>query len=245
MNNQQLQIKGLELEIKDLGFDFLEGFSLHCGSVADQQCNIADGSVDMILTDPPYGKDYVDTWYDLAIFADKKLKEGGFLVSYFGQTHLIQFYNILDAKLNYWWTYALLHTGRYQWQFHRHLQCGWKPIVVFYKGSGNDTLKFPDKSKSLWSTGTDVIQGSGREKGLHKWQQGLSELFPLIETFSNEGDLIADPFAGSGTTLVASLQLKRQAVGIEIDPSSVNTIKRRLNKIRVFLEGKRVVEQFL
>lgn len=51
-----------------------------------------------------------------------------------------------------------------------------------------------------------------------------------IKSWSNEGDLILDPFAGSGTTLKAAHQLGRKWVGIEINPDYIKICKARLNK---------------
>lgn len=50
----------------------------------------------------------------------------------------------------------------------------------------------------------------------------------LIKSWSNEGDLILDPFAGSGTTLKAAHQLNRKWVGIEINPDYIQLAKKRL-----------------
>ena len=49
-----------------------------------------------------------------------------------------------------------------------------------------------------------------------------------IKSWSNEGDLILDPFAGSGTTLKAAQQLNRKWIGIEINSAYVQLAKKRL-----------------
>ena len=49
-----------------------------------------------------------------------------------------------------------------------------------------------------------------------------------IISWSNEGDLVLDPFAGSGTTLKMARQLKRNYIGIEINADYINIIKERL-----------------
>ncbi len=50
----------------------------------------------------------------------------------------------------------------------------------------------------------------------------------LIISYSNEGDLVADPFAGSGTTLIEGRNLDRNILGIDIDPKCVETQKKEL-----------------
>jgi tRNA G10 N-methylase Trm11 len=49
---------------------------------------------------------------------------------------------------------------------------------------------------------------------------------------SNVGDTVFDPFAGTGTTLVVAKQLKRNAMGIDIDHDNVKLIQRRLREER-------------
>lgn len=61
-------------------------------------------------------------------------------------------------------------------------------------------------------------------------------VFPLqlplrhIQSWTNEGDLVLDPFAGSGTTLLAAKQLKRSFIGIEKNEDYFNIIMDRLNE---------------
>jgi len=62
-----------------------------------------------------------------------------------------------------------------------------------------------------------------------------------IKSWSNEGDLILDPFAGSGTTLKAAQQLNRKWIGIEINPDYVQLAKKRLTP---YVQQQRL-EQFL
>ena len=55
------------------------------------------------------------------------------------------------------------------------------------------------------------------ERTEHPFQKGLDLLRELVRVYSNQRDLILDPFAGSGSTLVAAYQEGRRAVGIEKD----------------------------
>jgi len=64
-------------------------------------------------------------------------------------------------------------------------------------------------------------------------QKPLLLLERIIEASSNEGDLVLDPFNGSGTTVEAAVRLKRNFIGIDMHPVSIETTKKRLDKINV------------
>lgn len=55
----------------------------------------------------------------------------------------------------------------------------------------------------------------------------------IIQASSNEGDIVLDPFAGCGTTLVAAQRFKRRWVGIDISPTATNLMIRRMGKVGV------------
>ena len=67
--------------------------------------------------------------------------------------------------------------------------------------------------------------------------KGHSATFPVdlpswfIKLFTKPGDLVLDPFIGSGTTAVAAKQLGRYYVGIEIDPTYIRIAESRLNSV--------------
>ncbi len=63
----------------------------------------------------------------------------------------------------------------------------------------------------------------------HKQQSPIHLLTRIILSSSKVGDLIFDPFAGTGTTLIVAKQLKRNSIGIEIDSTNVSFIKNRLS----------------
>lgn len=67
---------------------------------------------------------------------------------------------------------------------------------------------------------------------LHKQQSPVQLLTRIILSSSVVGDMIFDPFAGTGTTLVVAKQLQRNSLGIEIDPHNVSVIEDRLYKER-------------
>ena len=67
---------------------------------------------------------------------------------------------------------------------------------------------------------------------LHKQQAPIQLLLRIILSSTNPGDVVLDPFAGSGTTLVVAEQLGRKSVGIELDSYNVELIENRLAKPR-------------
>ena len=66
------------------------------------------------------------------------------------------------------------------------------------------------------------------EVGLHPTQKPVPLMEYFIKTYSNEGDIILDNCAGSGSTLIAAKNLKRQFIGIERDINYYNVILERL-----------------
>lgn len=69
-------------------------------------------------------------------------------------------------------------------------------------------------------------------KRLHKQQTPIQLLLRIILSSTKPGDVVLDPFAGSGTTLVVSQQLERKSIGIEIDSHNVKIINNRLTEQR-------------
>jgi hypothetical protein len=187
-----------------------------------RQVDLTPDSVDLILTDPPYPEEYLPLWGDLSIFAKKVLKPSGFFISYSGLLHLPKVMSLLADSLIHYWTFALLHKGVNQLVHPRNIFCGWKPILVFQK----------PPFKRIEDPTEDVIEGSGREKDLHDWQQSPQDLIQLISTFSKPDAVILDPCAGSGTTLVAGKDLLRNFIGIDIDEQNVRVMKSRLGEVR-------------
>ena len=65
---------------------------------------------------------------------------------------------------------------------------------------------------------------------LHPTQKPLAALKPLIEAFCPAAGVVLDPFAGSGSSLVAAQQLGRQFIGIELDEQHHRTATARLQE---------------
>jgi DNA methylase len=163
-------------------------------------------NIDAIITDPPYPAEYLDCFSDLSLFASEHLKDDGFCVVYSGQYHLPEVIRRLSEHLTYVWTFCLYHVGKKQLVNGVNIMCGWKPILIFSKGR-----------KKMRFSAYDVVESVQMEKHSHEWQQSESGAAKLIEIFSAPGELIVDPFAGSGTFLKVAHDLGREAIGAEID----------------------------
>jgi site-specific DNA-methyltransferase (adenine-specific) len=79
----------------------------------------------------------------------------------------------------------------------------------------------------------DVIDWTYSGNKLHPTQKPLSVLLPLVETFSKPDGTVLDPFAGSGSSLLAAKMLGRSYVGIELDAKYHAIAARRLAEPKV------------
>jgi len=164
----------------------------------------------LILTDPPYPKDSLTLWGDLGEWAANALANDGILVAYSGQLYLPQVLNMLSEHLDYWWCGAVVHKGSGNLTPLSHpvrkVINQWKPLVMFYKKGGYGFER----------TFRDLVDGTGAQKTDHNWQQPVEEAKIIVENFTKEGELVVDPFAGSGGFCKAAHDLGRIAVGAEI-----------------------------
>lgn len=179
---------------------------------------IPPNSVDLIFTDPPYVESALEVYRDLSKFASIVLKPGGLCLAYSGQIFLPQILSHLSENLTYGWTLAIRHTGGYTQIFKVRCRNMWKPILMFYK----------PPLEIWWKVFDDMVDGK-MQKDSHEWQQALNEAEYYINMLCPPDGLIVDPFAGSGTSLVAAKKLGRQFIGIEDDAEDIQKIVKRLN----------------
>ena len=178
---------------------------------------IADESVDLVLTDPPYDKSSVDLYRKAAKVAARILKPGGSFIAYSGQKYLPEVYGLINhPALRYWWTFAGVHAGGNQMLQKLGIRCGWKPIVWYVKGTRGDV------SEIL----TDVVTGA-REKDHHEWQQAEAEALHFIDKLTFPDGLVVDFFLGGGTTKAAADKLGRRFIGFEIDHTTAEKLRER------------------
>jgi hypothetical protein len=184
------------------------------GDFTEVLADIPDGSVDCIITDPPYPYEFIDCWSRLSEFAASKLKPNGFCIAYSGQANLNHVMRLMDHSLQYYWVMAVYHEGSTQIVNGSNFMCRWKPVLVYQNGK-----------KRMPNVVQDYFISKQREKEGHDWQQSLSGVKYLIEHFTKTGDLIVEPFAGSGTTIKAAIEMNRSVIAAEIDETTYNIAK--------------------
>lgn len=75
------------------------------------------------------------------------------------------------------------------------------------------------------------LKGSSNEKCGHPSQKPLDLITKLIACSTDEGDIVLDPFIGSGTTAVAAANMARNWIGIDNNPEYIEIAKKRLDEI--------------
>jgi DNA modification methylase len=208
-----------------------KGFSnslLH-GDCIELLSHMAPRSVDFVLTDPPYLVNYSsrdrrnvpnddnDAWLKPA-FTEiyRVLRWNRFCVSFYG-------WNKADKFLAAW------------------REVGFRPVghLTFTKryASTERFLRYQHENAYLLAKGSpakpahtipDVLEWKYTGNNLHPTQKPVCVLTPLIESFSHPGDVVLDPFCGSGSTLVAAQQQHRRFVGIELSKRYFDLAKLRL-----------------
>ena len=122
--------------------------------------------------------------------------------------------------------------------------------ILFYSKSNNNIFNIQrlpyqsvisKKSKELFhpdgkmmgDSWNDVnrLTTTAKERTGYPTQKPEKLLERIIKSSSNEGDIVLDPFCGSGTTVVVSKKLGREFIGIDKNPSAVEICKYRLSKI--------------
>ena len=111
------------------------------------------------------------------------------------------------------------------------------PLPVGYKHARENGMFVTDvwddirELTSGYFAGDEALRDAAGNR-LHKQQTPIQFLLRIILSSTNPGDVVLDPFAGSGTMLVVAEQLERHAIGIELDAHNVALIQNRLAEQR-------------
>lgn len=199
--------------------DITERYKLFCCDIKNAPGQVEKNSVDWIITDPPYPKEYIELIKPLGEFSRYALKKGGSLICMIGQSYLPDIYSILSECLTYNWTCCYLMPGDAVTVWPRKVTTGWKPLLWF--------IKDKYQKDSMY----DVFKSQAKDKEHHFWGQSESGMADIIERFTFPGNIICDPFLGAGTTGVVALRANRFFIGMDNDPEAIDETKRRFKEI--------------
>jgi len=189
-------------------------------------------SIDFVLTDPPYitryrdrsgrrvANDDNDAWLDPA-FAEifRLLKPDSFCLSFYGWNQAERFIAAWRAA-GFWlaghFVFAKKYASSVRFARYQHEQA-----YLLAKGDpGRPSVPI-----------SDVIAFPYSGNRLHPTQKPVEALEPIIGAFCPPGGVVLDPFAGSGSTLIAARDTARRFIGIELEPGHYVTASERLANV--------------
>ena len=209
---------------------------------------------DLVLTDPPYSE-------RVHVFAksgsiSKSQLEGEF--EHINEGEMLEYFLLMSTVARRWvvsfiaWEHAALlykrppvglrfirfgvwvknETGPPQFSGDRPAQ-GWEAIAFLH--NAQEKLRWNGKGRSsVFSHTIERLYTNGKW-GAHPTVKPLGLVKELMLLFSNNGDVVLDPFAGSGTTGVAAKQLGRRAILIEREEKYCDLIIERLQQEAMLL----------
>lgn len=218
----KLQEKRIKLREDALEVPLIDrtGVKLIQGDFIEASKEISDNSIDLIFCDPPYSKEYLPLYGELAKLADRILKPGASLVAYTG---CFNFPDVIDqirsnSSLKWNWQLVILHTGPTEAMQGPKVFVRYKPLLWFVKERNNAPEYI-----------TDVIVSHKPDKIAHDWEQSTVEAGQCISRLTLENQIVFDPMMGSGTTGEAAVKLKRQFIGIEINSETYKIAQYRIS----------------
>jgi len=182
---------------------------------------IRPGTVDLVLTDIPYGRHFLPQLPDLATFAKRVLKDGGVFCCYSGVAFLDHVLLEFAEKLVY------RAIGFSSWSGDgpvlQHIGCVTQatPVVIFSKGTWRITSRWYNHYRC-----------ENREQDKHPWQKVLADMAHWVQSFTEPGDLVCDPLAGAFTAAVACEKMGRNFIGCDQEKRNVLVGQRRLRTYR-------------
>jgi len=210
------------------------------GSCGDELKTIPDETIDLIVTDPPYGINYksnkqnCDTRSDTTIYKDKdeyfeKISgDDKVPVEWLDSAYRVLKNNSAIYIFGHWSTWHLLRNSVVKVGFDiknmiilnksNHGMGDLKGSfaskyeVLLFAVKGRHLLHFPNgRANDIWDV---PVKFSGAHR-LHPNEKPISWIIPCIENSSKEGDVILDPFAGSCSVAEACILLNRRCISIE------------------------------
>ncbi len=181
-------------------------------------------TVDLLMTDPPYVGEWHPQMPDLAAFTARVLKPGGLAIVYFGNLYLNVLIREMEAtkELHYFSTFCHPYApDSLRTINHLGIEQDWKPVVGFAKGEWKSERKIED-----------MLPAFPREKGRDYWEQSVPLLEHLVEMFSQPGDLVLDPLAGTCSIMDACHSKGRRCVACDSNPAAMAHARQRWEAIK-------------
>ena len=223
--------------------------------------SLADKSIDMILCDLPYGTtackwDTIIPFEPLWEQYKRIIKDNGAIVLTASQpfTSALVMSNVKMFKYEWIWDKKIpsgMSYARFQpMRQHENILvfCDGKTIYnpqmirrdKPIKGGGmskgettnNQNLIALKKTYDFKNPTTIIVEDKIRKGSLHPTQKPVALFEYLIKTYTNEGDLVLDNCAGSGTTAIACLKTKRNYICIEKDADYYKVATKRVNDFK-------------
>jgi hypothetical protein len=129
-------------------------WKMHHGEFQNRLVDVDSGTVDAIITDPPYSSEALSFWSDLAKEVERVLVSQGRLIALTGQILLPEVMEQLSEHLSYGWTYCQPMPGQNSRIMGRHVMQTWKPWLVYTNG----TWPSGWVSATLWPNGAIVCR---------------------------------------------------------------------------------------
>ena len=231
------------------------------GDCLERLEDLPTGSADAVITDPPYGTtqlewDTVSDWKALWPALNRVAKEAAVMIVFSAQPFAAD----LIQSNRETWRYEIIWQKTKGTRFldaNRRPLAGHENIQVFTRRMHDSTYNphrrtgrpYTRKSGAVgehYGAGSSTVtnnSGGGRHPltvvafsngnngNVHPSQKPLDLMRWLVRSYTNEGDLVLDPFAGSGSTGAAALKEGRRFIGIEKSAEYVTTARRRCQNI--------------
>ena len=195
---------------------------LFVADIRDGLKEIEDESVDFLITDPPYPREYIPLYGELSRVASRVLKPGGSLIAMIGQSYLPEVVELLGRHMSYYWIMTYLTPGGgAPLLYQKRVNTFWKPVLWYVKGEyKGDYIG-------------DVLKSPQSDKRFHEWGQSLGGMLDIVERITNPGDVILDPFLGGGTTGAAAVSMGRKFIGTDIKAENIEISRTRIKEIYI------------
>jgi DNA modification methylase len=215
------------------------------------------GSVDLIVTDPPYNlkKDYGNSidhkeWDEYEKFTEEWLHECNRVLKKTGSMYVFMGVRFISTLFHMAEKEGLLFNGWIVWHYTQGMgrTKGFSPRhedILYLTKSDNftfnlDKIRIPQKyfrkrNNMSGANPGDVwqfshVHYSHPDRQNHPTQKPTAVIERMIKASSNVGDIVLDPFVGSGTTCVIAKALDRKWIGFDLNPDYISMSRNRMKR---------------